>query len=315
MDRDLEGVMEHAEAHERLSDLALEPGSLAALESDPSPGNAALLAHVEVCDRCTADLAGWRRTWWEVGRVARSGDTADEPGARGLAALGAGQPIRPPMGLRSRILAAVHADPPARGRTVPAAGESAPAGVGQVAIGPGRATAAEGGSRSPDDGHRLSRRRAVARPWLVAAAALLVAVGAIAAGWLRTAQLDQLEAQRTELAGAVATMDRVLAAEPFWTVALRTADGTPGGTLAWSSAEVVVITSGLPPPGPGQAYRCWLERDGNRTPMGWMAFAGSTGYWAGRLSEYDRTLQEGGRFGVSLVLAGGGATPVLVGEL
>jgi hypothetical protein len=110
-------------------------------------------------------------------------------------------------------------------------------------------------------------------------------------------------------------MDRVLAAEPRWTVTLRTADGTPGGTLAWSAREVVVITSGLPAPGPGQAYRCWLERDGSRTPMGSMSFAGSTGYWSGPLSEYGSALRPGGRFGVSLVPAGGPGTPVLVGEL
>jgi hypothetical protein len=50
--------------------------------------------------------------------------------------------------------------------------------------------------------------------------------------------------------------------------------------------------------------------------MGWMAFSRSTGYWAGRMSEYgDAALRPGGRFGVSLVPAGGGDTPILVGEL
>ena len=128
-------------------------------------------------------------------------------------------------------------------------------------------------------------------------------------------ELDQLRTQGAELAAATATLDRILTSSPSWTVTLHAADGGPGGTLAWSADEVIVITSSLPTPGPGQAYRCWVERDGTRTAMGWMAFSHSIGYWAGALSEYAPSLAPGGRFGVSLVPAAGTSTPVLVGEL
>ena len=272
--------MEHAEAHERLSDLALEPRRLAEFDEDPGSDGVALRAHVMGCEQCTTDVAGWQRTWAELGHVARPGS---EP------------VLEPPPHLRSRVLAAL-------GGADAASRDPVPAVV--VPIGPA--------VQSPPP---AVRRRAW-RPWAVAAAAMLVAAVAVGNGYFRTAELDRLHAETTQLALAAATLDRVLGAERYWTVTLRTADGTPGGTLAWSASEVVVLTSGLPAPGPGQAYRCWLEREGSRTAMGWMSFSRSTGYWAASMSEYGNgALRPGGRFGVSLVPAGSAGTPVLVGEL
>ncbi len=69
--------MRHAEAQERLSDLALEPGRLARLADDPSPEAGALRAHLAECRPCSADLAGWRRTWAQVGVA------LEDPGATG----------------------------------------------------------------------------------------------------------------------------------------------------------------------------------------------------------------------------------------
>jgi hypothetical protein len=287
--------MEHAEAHERLSDLALEPRRLAALAHDASAEAVALREHLARCDRCAADLASWQRTWTEIGLVSgRATADATAPAASG--ALGADVLIEPPAGLRERVLGAA-AGTPASGSTA----GSEPAGAADPAARPH--------GRDP-------RRSRLTRAWLVAAAAVIVALLASASSYLGTAELDRLRGDNAGLAAAAATLDRVFAAERFWTVTLRTADGSPGGTLAWSAQEVVVVTSRLPAPGAGQSYRCWLERDGARTGMGEMAFSGSTGYWAGSLESYGQpVLRPGGRFGVSLVPAAGVGTPVLVGEL
>jgi hypothetical protein len=306
--------MEHAEAHERLSDLSLEPGRLARLEDDPSSEIAALRAHLTGCERCAADLASWRRTWAEAGVAWRADDDGD-PGPAGIGSGAADLPIRPPAHLRQRILDAIRADSPGPGQVaVPIGPGAAPVAARDAEAELGVAAGGDASSSAAGEGRRARPRRVV-RPWWVAAAASLVAVVAVTAGWLRTAEVEQLRSEAAELAAAVATLDRVLATEPNWTVTLRAADGQPGGTLAWSQQEVVVITSGLPAPGPGQAYRCWLEMDGTRSPMGEMAFSRSTGYWAGAQREYGPGLRPGGSFGVSLVQAGGGGTPVLVGQL
>jgi hypothetical protein len=314
--------MEHAEAHERLSDLALEPGRLAGLEADSSAGAAELRAHLASCERCRADLAGWRRTWAEVARVSEAGDVDEldhdaRPGARHrLAGLGDHPLIRPPAALRSRILAGVGA-PAERGDpiAIPVARSDADDAANAAGEDAGLPGATDHNPRGSRLAGRLSTRTIATPAWMVAVAAVIIALTGATAAWLQRADLDRVQAEHAELAGAAATIDRVLTTEPSWRVTLRTADGTAGGTLAWSTREVVVIASALPVPGPGQAYRCWLERDGTRTPMGWMTFSRSIGYWSGPLSEYGPALQAGGRFGVSLVPAGGNGTPVLVGEL
>jgi hypothetical protein len=262
--------MEHAEAHELLSDLALEPRRLAALGRDTSPEGLALSSHLASCDECSADLAEWQRTWTELGQAIRVDDGGEQiPG--------------PPADLRDRVLAGATARPAVT--VVPLASRQRP-------------------------------RRSISRSWLVTAAAVLVAALAATSTYLRTMELDRLHGETAELAAAAASLDHVLGAERYWTVTLRTADGAAGGTLAWSATDVVVLTSSLPSPGPGQGYRCWLERDGSRSPMGWMSFSRSTGFWAASMTDYGPgSLRPGGRFGISLVPASGGGTPVLVGEL
>jgi hypothetical protein len=63
----------------------------------------------------------------------------------------------------------------------------------------------------------------------------------------------------------------------------------------------------------GHEYRCWLEVDGKRTPIGRMFFGGDLAYWVGRVPQVTGLLT-GARFGVSLVdlSAGGPGQPVLV---
>ena len=52
--------MDHAEAHERIADLALDPSQLANLNTAPDQETAALRAHVATCSRCQAELQEWR---------------------------------------------------------------------------------------------------------------------------------------------------------------------------------------------------------------------------------------------------------------
>jgi hypothetical protein len=164
--------------------------------------------------------------------------------------------------------------------------------------------------------HRPSRGLPRRLPWLALAAALVVAIGAGSLAWVRTSELDRARADAVELSAVAATMDHVLASPVHWITPLQTADGAPGGTLAWSATEIVVVTSALPVPEPGQVYRCWVERGGARTPIGAMDFTGGTGYWAGSMTGWGALLVPGSRFGVSLVPAsGGGGAPVLIGSI
>jgi hypothetical protein len=192
-------------------------------------------------------------------------------------------PIRPPAVLRERALARASAERPMPPAPIP--------------------------RRAPPDGR--SRRL----PWLVAAVALIVALGTGALSIAQVGRVDALRSENQELRDVTSTLDRILADPDHWTVVLRTADGAPGGTLSWTAEHLTVVTTGLPVPGPGQRYRCWAEQDGARTPLGWMSFSGSVGYWAGSFSRYGASLSPGGRFGVSLVPDEGDGTPVLIAGL
>ncbi len=162
--------------------------------------------------------------------------------------------------------------------------------------------------------HAARRETWAAR--LAVAAALVIAVGAGSLAWARTSELDQARTENAALTSTAATLDRVLATPSHWVVTLRATDGTAGGTVAWSAAEIVMITTALPAPSSGHTYRCWVESAGVRTPIGSMWFSGSTGYWAASMTAWGTAISPGARFGVSLVSDGGGeGTPVLVGAL
>lgn len=275
--------MLHAEAHERLADLALEPAHLDTLETDASPEAAALRAHLADCERCRADVTAWRRAWAELGASHAARDPVPEP-------------IRAPASLRARTLEAAFAP-----RT------SAPAPLG---------TAAEAARSHASAGQR-ARRLAIGRrmPWLVAAAALVIALGAGGLAWSGAAELQREQAANAELAAVATSFDRVLADPVHWVVPLRATDGAPGGTLAWSRTDLVVVSSVLPAPSDGRSYVCWVEHDGVRTPVGSMRFSGATGYWSGAMADWGADFAPGARFGVSLKADNGEAVPVLVGSL
>ncbi|MET1232295.1 MAG: anti-sigma factor [Candidatus Limnocylindrales bacterium] len=280
--------MDHAEAHERLADLALEPGRLIDLEADPTPEERALLAHAETCSTCRAELADWRRTHSAV--LAASTTGGIDPTGRleiGSAESSAG----PPTSLRVAVADIPRHSP----RLLDPASER------------------PGARMNGDEQRSRWRTSAVAAVIIVG---LCVGLGAIAADQVQRA--DVARQQVRALVGLSTSLDRVLRDDGHTAIALVGLDGAPGGTAAWSSSEIVIMTTALTSPGPDAEYRCWVERDGQRTAIGAMRFADGVAYWWGSLDRYDGTpLDGGGRLGVSLEQTGqsGSHAPVLLGEL
>lgn len=303
--------MRHAEAQERLSELVLEPGRLARLGDDPSPEAGALRGHLAECRACSDDLAGWRRTWAQVGAALEAPGATEFDTGGGDATADASEVLRAPASLRAKTLARIAAAG-APGGELERQDTSSGEGAGRSRSA-GPATSSAGRSAQ---GSRQGSRRRRWTPWVAMAAALVIALGAGSLAWTRTRDLDRAQAENAGLAATMANLDRVLGTPVHWTVTLRTPDGVAGGTVAWSGSEIAVITTALPSPAGGQSYGCWVERDGVRTPVGPMWFSGSTGYWAGPVDGWATLLSPGATFGVSVVPAGGGpATPVLVGTL
>jgi Anti-sigma-K factor rskA len=292
---------EHAEAHERLADLALEPGALDWLGSS---GTDPLGAHVAACETCRRDVDAWRRT--QARLLEARGPVEDRVD---LADLADGEPISAPAEVRDAVLAAAHRSAVV-GRSPGAAGGTVV--VDSMTVVPDRvagyATVVRLAHRS-----RPSLRRLLP---LVAA----IAIVAVGAGVLvdQGARLERAGSQIALLEGMTASLDRVLNDPDHTKVDLRTADGTPAGTLAWSSHDLVVLTTALQAPAVDRVYRCWIERDGKRSPVGQMWFAGETAFWNGTLDEWATiSFEAGGTFGVSLepVSGSAGNPAVLVAEL
>jgi hypothetical protein len=163
-------------------------------------------------------------------------------------------------------------------------------------------------------------RRPVRWPaWLAMAAVLVVLLGGGAILVDRTGQLDRAKADAAALAGVTATLDGILQDPAHQVALLETPAGAPAGTVSWSASDqsVVVLTTALQSPPAGQAYRCWIERNGAGVAVGEMQFSGSTAYWAGSLGSWGHGLAPGGRFWVSLGPVAGGVkgTVVLTGTL
>ena len=270
-------TMDHAEAHERLGDLALDPARLAALDRDPAPDAVELRDHLAGCADCRAELEVLLR----ADRAIRDAFLSIEPGPPAI--------LRPPAALRERVLAAAAA-------AADDEGGLASRSVTVVAV--------------PSSVPRARRVLSV-----ILAAALVVAVGLGGLLTQRIAELDRAQAEIAGIGDAVATLDRILATEKHVAVALVTADGTPGGEIAWNRDEVVVLSTSLARPPEGRTYVCWLEEDGKRWSVGTMQFSGSIAYWAGPLEDWHASFDPGSRFGVSLSKPPGGETlPVLVAE-
>lgn len=181
------------------------------------------------------------------------------------ALLGAAEATPPPAGLRDRVLAGVDTVrplPPATGR-------------------PGSAPS-----------HRRFRPAV-----LVAAAAVVVALGAGAVAW-------QPWADETSEAPRVTVADRVRAAADAevmtWTV-----DGGVEATLVRSRElnQAVLVTTGMPAPPDGKVYELWLDHEGiGMVPAGLM-----TGDEREVVLEGDPATAVG--FGITVEPAGGSEEP------
>ncbi|MDX6580765.1 MAG: hypothetical protein QOJ47_2314, partial [Gaiellales bacterium] len=229
--------MQHAEAHERLADLALEPRAFLAFDRDRSPEAGELRAHVAGCATCAADAEGWRGTHVAVLEVLGYAPV------QGSVAPFDDQPIALPPGLRAAVAAI-----PGQERTAQL-GAAPGVTVPLVPLVPPVAPVRRGASSSR------------ARWWLGLAAALVVAIaGAGAVAIDRAHQADVARAESAELVRLVRSTEQILADPGHTSITLASASGTASGLVAWSDTDSVVIATGLNPPDAGLAYRCWVEK-------------------------------------------------------
>jgi Anti-sigma-K factor rskA, C-terminal len=238
--------MDHAEAHERIADLALEPSRLAGLTTSAAAEDAALREHVRACQQCQAELREWDDFQSSLG------DALADNRREQL------EPIVVPADLRRRVLTAAHDDPK-------------PAAV-------------------PDNVVVLhSRRLPLSRTGLLALAAVFALVAAGVGMLVMRDQASRLDASALEhrwLTDTVAAINRILVTPDHHVITLATTDGVPAGTLAWSRHDLVVVSGHLPAPAAGQVYRCWLNYDGQDTPMGFMWFVDGSAFWTSSTDDW-----------------------------
>ena len=315
----------HAEAHERLLDFALEPEALhrLALDLSESGGRSMddpFVIHVASCSTCRDVVASWERTHSTV-LQALSGPPGT-PAIR-LADLAEDTLIAAPAALRSILLERIGGSSDIEPATPIAEREdeasnslrTRESGSVQRSDGFGRRSGFV--RRGPGFGGRGLGFGGPRRRLLPLAAVL--GIVAIAGGLVinQSARLDEARRDTAALEAVAATVDRVLRDPAHRVVDLRAADGTSAGSISWSSRDFVVLTGALQPPPAGRIYACWIERDGVRSPVGQMWFAGGTGFWTGSLDEWATTSFGSGTFGISLEPVAGprGNPAVLVGDL
>jgi len=242
----------------------------------------------------------------------------DTPGAAALAGHLAGCPDCTAALARLRrdaavIAGVVRSTPPAdlRERTL--------AYVRQV----GRDRSAETLVARPVGGASESDRRRGSRPFVRRTALLAGLAAALIAAVAGTSLVLTARNQEQVIAALsrVTTWTLRVEAEPdARRVELAGAPGTPAyGTILFSpgSRELVVVVTGLTEPATGREFRCWMEVDGRRGPVGRMFFGGDLSYWAGPVEALG-DVGTRARFGISLVDAAAtsvGGDPVLSGEL
>lgn len=283
--------MNHLETREQLELAALEPGGLDRLTAGDTSIAAAVAGHLAGCPACADELERLRRSEAVVRDVIRT---------------------TPPADLRERTLAYVRAVGVERAGRTSAAGATAPA--------PARVPADRAAVT------RIARRPTFAAAGLAATVLVSVVATGLVVGVVAQRALgdrDATIAQQADTVDALATVTswslRVGSAADARSVRLASTSGGPtSGTLVFSpsSGELVVVADELAEPPPGSEFRCWVEIDGTRRPVGKMFFGGGLSYWVGDVEAIAGLTGEA-IFGVSLVEIGGGsgAEPVLLGEL
>jgi anti-sigma-K factor RskA len=273
--------MDHDEVREQLELAATEPAGIDRLMAGDTPLAAAIAAHLAGCSSCTDELDRLRRAAIIIGDAVRT---------------------TPPPELRERTLAFVR--DVGRIREAPAPVASAAATM-PVAV--SAATA------PPGFGRGLA--------WVGAiAAAVLIAVTATAFVLDRQAG-DRLAVAQAQSAGLahVTAATLALTGEPDAEHVQLAGTDDRWGSVVYSAdkGELAVIANGLTEPAGDREYRCWVEIDGQRTPVGKMFFGGDLAFWAGPV-ETISDLPPGSTFGVSLVDTAGsdvGEPPVLTGNV
>jgi len=240
--------MDHAEAHERIADLALEPARLGALDESGSAEDAALRDHVESCPRCQGELANWH-TFHGATRAALASNRHEQL-----------HPIVPPEDLRARVLQAARDEQRSQPRPKPIAG------------------LARQSRRWPISGG--------ASLALAAVFALVVAGLGMLAVRDQSVRLDATLMESRWLSGTVSALSRVLAAPNHNAATLRAADGTGVGAIAWTGHDLVVLANGLPAPATGQVYSCWLTDGNTETAVGKMWFVDGDAFWFSSADEW-----------------------------
>jgi hypothetical protein len=278
--------MDHDEVREQLELAATEPAGIDRLMAGDTPLAAAIAAHLAGCSSCTDELDRLRRAAIIIGDAVRT---------------------TPPPELRERTLAFVREVGRIRDSTPEAAPAPVTAAATAVPVAVSAATAPAGFGRG--------------LAWVGAiAAAVLIAVAATTFVLDRQfgERLAASEAASAGLANVTATTVALGSEADAEQVRLAGTDDR-WGRIVYSAdkGELVVIAKGLTEPADDREYRCWVEIDGQRTPVGKMFFGGDLAFWAGPVDNVS-DLPPGSRFGVSLVNTAGsdvGEPPVLTGDV
>lgn len=262
--------MDHAEVLDRLDAAFVGPGKLWTVEGDGTDEGVALREHLAACAACRTEYEALLAT---------------------AAVLAAGAPdsLRPPAEARDRLLTRVHE------LGTPRLGAAQGAGRGAVVVPFARPR---------------RRPRGVLAGLAVAASIVLFAVGA-AVGHFAFPATESASDEISHLASLTGTIDWVLGQPEHRTARLQTPSMTDGGTVLVSADRkwVVVISDALHKPAQGERFGCFVERDGQRTQIGWMQFSDELAYWDGEVSK----VSDIGRPGDHLVVVGSAAqgTPEL----
>ncbi|HEY6012864.1 MAG TPA: anti-sigma factor [Candidatus Limnocylindrales bacterium] len=280
--------MDHDQTREQLELAAVEPGGIDRLIAGDTATAQAVAAHLAGCPDCTGELARLQRAVSVIGAAVRE---------------------LPPPDLRERTLASVLALGRARGGSVP---ETAPADAASAEL-----------PQRPLARVRVLPARRAAIGWIAAIAAaivLSVATTSFLVGGRVDRQLaDQADTIHTLQEVTTATLQVTGEADARHVTLTGTSNPELVGSLVFSpsSAQLVVVATGLTQPPAGQEYRCWVERDGRRQRVGRMFFSGDLAYWIGPVPALSGVSSDA-RFGVSLVDASGtsiDSPPVLGGAL
>jgi hypothetical protein len=262
-------VSDHRDVREVLELAAVEVGGLERLEAGDTPEAAAVAGHLAGCPDCVEELARLRRASALLRPI-----------------LGG----RPDPALRERTLANVRALGVPRG---------APAEAPLTSWATAGALPSAAGRPIPAP----STRRHRAWPAAVAAALVVgLAGGVLLAGGGPLGGPSGNSDPATALAIVARETAALVEAGGAREVALLDAAGQPAGTLVLSPVEgrLVVTATGLEEPGPGAAYRYWVEVGGRRTLLATLWWAGEVAWWAGE-APLPLPLPPAARYGISLV--------------